>query len=740
MKKKFTLLVLLICFCSFSQNVSYTFVNARNTNDGVDDFYEADVYISSDTDFSLGSGQLYFNYNTAAFGDNVVGNSNFEMIRPAGSLLATSFFGGAVFGYESFIVNDNTNSRVSTAWIQAASSGALGDNVTSTPVHLYSIKIKYVDINEDPTVTFETGSTFTGQIFTGCGPSTAGFAVDDCSSEPGAAVAGESFDSSGAILSSVLAWSGVTGSDWNTSTNWLDGVIPVSTDNVAIPSVTNFPIIGENDAILMNDLTIETGAELNITNNGFAAIAGDFNSNGTVTMSSTTTQSSSLIVAGTASGDVTYVRDGLVAKEWSIVSVPVHGQSIKEFFENPANDIDVNTTVTPNRIAIAYYDDSNAVGSKWVYYTTDDIIDNSLTFEKGRGYIMSRVTNGSVTFTGTLETASVTKTVIASQWNAIGNPYTAFLPVNNNAGNNFINDNSAKMDPAYVGVYTWDNVQAKYVANTLTSEEKSIAPGQGFFVHTTTGVGDLTLDASKRTSQPSTGGVFARGTNTEITNGIELFASANGVKVSTEIQFHDTATKGLNPGYDVGNFDGAQFDVFTQLLEDSKGIDFTIQSLSNNEIENQIIPVGITAEAETKIDFTVKLKGVLEGKDVYLEDKVNNTFTNLSETKYSVTIKESINGIGQFYLHTSARSLDVDDIDAIKKINIYSTENKEVVIAGLPSKARVSVFNVLGAQILNKEIEGSKRARLSVPIMASGVYIIKLQSDIVNMSKKVIIK
>jgi hypothetical protein len=719
--------------------VSYTFVNARNTNDGVDDFYEADIYISSETDFSLGSGQLYFNYNTAAFGENVVGSSNFEMIRPTGSLLATSFFGGAVFGYESFIVNDNTNSRVSTAWIQAASSGALGDNVTSAPVHLYSIKIKYVDINEDPTVTFETGSTFTGQIFTGCGPSTAGFAVEDCGIEPGVAVSGEAFDSSGASLTSVLAWSGVIDSDWNTTTNWLDGAIPVNTDNVTIPSVTNFPLIGANDSFIMNDLTIETGAELNVTDNGAITVAGNFNSNGTVTMSSTSTQSSSLIVEGTASGNVTYVRDGLVAKEWSIISVPVHGQSIKEFFENPANDIDVNTSVSPNRIAIAYYDDSNPAGSKWVYYTMDDILDDSLQFEKGRGYIMSRITNGSVTFTGTIETASVNKTVTTSQWNAIGNPYTAFLPANGNGGNNFINDNSIKMDPAYVGVYTWDNVQAKYIANTLTSGDKSIAPGQGFFVHTTTGVNDVTLDASKRTEQPISGGVFARGTNTEITNGIELFASANEVKVSTEIQFHDTATKGLNPGYDVGNFGGAQFDVFTHLLEDSKGIDFTIQSLSNSEMENQIIPVGITAEAGTKIDFTVKLKGLLEGADVYLEDKMNNTFTNLSETKYSVTIKEPTNGIGRFYLYTSARSLSTNDIHNVSNIKVYNTSAKEVFIVGLSSKTKVSIFSILGTEVFKREVDGNTN-RILLPTISSGVYVINLESDTFKMRKKIIIK
>ena len=133
----------------FSQNISFSFVNARNTNDGTDDFYEADIYIASDTDFIVGSGQIYFNYNTEAFGENVHASSNFEMSQPDGSILATGFFGGTVKAYQSFIVNDNTTSRVSTSFQQLASSGTIGmPVVNSTPQHLYSIKIKYTDVSK----------------------------------------------------------------------------------------------------------------------------------------------------------------------------------------------------------------------------------------------------------------------------------------------------------------------------------------------------------------------------------------------------------------------------------------------------------------------------------------------------------------------------------------------------------------------------------------------------------------
>ncbi|WP_299605434.1 immunoglobulin-like domain-containing protein [uncultured Aquimarina sp.] len=195
MMKKITFLI--ICFLLTAmvgaQDITFTFQNARNTNDGTDDFYEADIYIESSTDFKLGSGQIYFTYNTAAFGENIDGSGNFEYLQPDGSILAETYSGFPA--YSSFIANDNTNSRVSASFQQGLSSGTItANNVTSTPKHLFSIKIKYEDTNEEPTVAFETGAVFLDQFFTACGPAT--FGLPDCTNNPGVQINNDTFDSS----------------------------------------------------------------------------------------------------------------------------------------------------------------------------------------------------------------------------------------------------------------------------------------------------------------------------------------------------------------------------------------------------------------------------------------------------------------------------------------------------------------------------------------------------------------
>ena len=198
-KQLLTLALMLTASILFAQSITFTFENARNTNDGTDDYYEADIFIVSDTDFKLGSGQVYFNYNTAAFGENAFGNGNFEYLQPAGTILAEVYGFPA---YKDFIANDNTADRVSTAFQQGVSSGTItAPNVTTTAKHLFSIRIKYVDVNQDPSVTFETGDAFADQFFTACGPEANGF--PDCTNFPGTQIVDDTFDSAGSTLSSL---------------------------------------------------------------------------------------------------------------------------------------------------------------------------------------------------------------------------------------------------------------------------------------------------------------------------------------------------------------------------------------------------------------------------------------------------------------------------------------------------------------------------------------------------------
>ncbi len=203
-----SIVLLFIISIGYSQDIHFTFANTLNTNDGSNDYFEADVMIqtiNSTGDFKLGSGQLYFTYNTLAFGDGVNDNSRFEVIHPnvEGYICGQYVDAAAADIYGTFTTNDNTTSRVSWSFSQTfASATFTADNVTAAPTKLCRIKFQYVDVNQDPMVAFETGDTYLNQFFTACGPDTGGpFETANCGDNPGIQIVNDSFDSSGSTLS-----------------------------------------------------------------------------------------------------------------------------------------------------------------------------------------------------------------------------------------------------------------------------------------------------------------------------------------------------------------------------------------------------------------------------------------------------------------------------------------------------------------------------------------------------------
>ncbi|WP_299671709.1 PKD domain-containing protein [uncultured Polaribacter sp.] len=546
-------------------------------------------------------------------------------------------------------------------------------------------------------------------------------------------------------VSFVNTWLGVTDNTWFTAANWSGGVPTISLNTVIPAGTPNNPMInlGLNE---MNDLTIDAGATLEITPTGTLTIKGNLTNNGTFTIKSDATDNGSLILEGTqtGTGNVQYTRyvtatvNPADAEGWHFLSSPVNGQNISDF----KNDV----ITSGNKYAVATYDNSLAT-NRYNYYTDNsgaNDIDVAGIFLKGKGYSVKRTTAGTFNFSGTLFTEPVPIAItdnsggVGNKWNLIGNPFASAINLNDDAHatNNFLTVNANKLDPTKVAIYQWNASTASYdIYNHATGSTRFIAPGQGFFVNAIDGGETITFTEALQTHQ--TGNIFSKSEN--INPEINLSITDNTSTRKTHIKYFDNSTTDLDIGYDAGVFQAASnsFNVFTHLVSGSEGVDFALQCLPNHDYENMIIPVGMNLEADTTVTISIESLNLPLEIEVYLEDKQNNTFTNLNDENYMFTSTSTINGIGRFFLRTTLQVLDVDNF-ALENISIYKSSKDNLRIVGVQNgKAKLTLFDLLGKQILATNFMANGVNNVTLPYLKTGIYLVQLQSKKGTKTKKI---
>ncbi|WP_299160791.1 Ig-like domain-containing protein [uncultured Tenacibaculum sp.] len=528
--------------------------------------------------------------------------------------------------------------------------------------------------------------------------------------------------------------------NWSVTSNWSLGRLPISTDNVDVNTRTvNLDISN----VTVNDLSISIGGAFNILSGQSITINGNLNQNGTLNMLSNASNNGSLIVKGNHTGisNVDYHR--YLSTNWHLIAAPIAGKSISDFTGN------VNTSGV--KYAIAPYVNNVVSASRWNYYTTGAGANNIATagtFTAGKGYSIQKSTGGTLNFSGTLNTTDKTFPITdggdnpaGNRWNLVGNPFTASLNASNaaNATNNFlkVNIDAGNLDPSRAGLYLWNGTA--YVEKSVDDAAFYIAPGQGFFVHAPD-AGGTSVIFTEDMQTHQTGDIFLK-SNTNYPEIILNIAEGKNTAF-TKIRYIENKTSKLDPGSDIGTFSGASsnFKIFTHLINNSEGIDFAIQALPNKNYESMVIPVGIKAIAGKTIKLSAKGSNLPEGIEMFLEDRNNNTYTNLSKEDYTINLKNDTSGIGRFYIHTKSQKTGIEN-NSIENVSIYKSSSNKITIAGLQTNnATLNVYSILGNKIIQKKFSSSGLSSITIPSLATGVYIFEIDSEKGKTNKKIILE
>ena len=494
------------------------------------------------------------------------------------------------------------------------------------------------------------------------------------------------------------------------------------------------------------NLTVISGGSITIPKDSYVFVGGDFtNTAGTVTLNSDSDEFSSLLVSGTAIGNITYNRyvNIVGTGEWDLIGAPVSGMAFSTLIQDP------NIATNGDFYAVGSYDNTTDTWTNATSATTGNLA-------LGQGYQMATTSGGTLSFTGDIADGNRTVTITNNdaansgagrRWNLIANPFASYLNGNSNADgtNNFLTVNTAAIDDNFEAIYGWKADGTGYTIYNNTSTATYIAPGQGFFV-AAAGSGEGQTITFTKAMQTVIGADDFVALGPSVTSyELVLDMHSDAVKVAdTKFYFKEGLTLGLDPGYDAGAYNQTS-GLSSRFLEQANGIGMGINAMSIDDMSNVIVPLVVHQQAGITLKIQIANSTIPEDINVYLEDTVENTFTLLTNERFELLAQTTLSGVGRFFLHFTTNVLSTDTVSSTSLVTAYKgTGNTYITVEGLQQfsqPAELTLYNILGMKVLSRKIQNpSQKEMLSTVGMKTGVYILKVQAENIVFTKKLVIE
>ncbi|MBV7269255.1 T9SS-dependent choice-of-anchor J family protein [Winogradskyella luteola] len=503
-------------------------------------------------------------------------------------------------------------------------------------------------------------------------------------------------------------------------------------------------IIANGDAtitsnISCNTLTVNPGAGLTV-NSGVVLTALD-----EVVLQSTSTSYASLILDGTITGNVIYLRHvnnapepGASTTNNDLISAPLIGQSFGDF--RIANPNILSGTIGGNPAFL--FGPFNPTSGNYVNYQPSD---DTEVLDAGEGFRTGSTDNSTYRFIGTVETGTVSIPIVSggtSNWNLIGNPYPSYLNVQG-----FLNNanNASLLDENAVGIYGYDGAadDGWTIFNLATTTPSTvITPGQGFFIDAENS-GSINFTASMRSTGNSDDFIVGRNSNPLVY--LKLSINTNSENYRTAFYFNDNASTDLDLGYDasVWNSVPEDFSLHSYLVENDNDIAMAIQALHSYDLQNITIPLGVNSNASETLEFSILESTIPDGINIYLEDTVSETITLLNNESYTITPNTDLNGSkGRFYLRFVNQSLSVNETN-LENLQIFANQKQRIItIKGTflnPTKLRL--YDLQGRLVKTADLaKNTSSQNIDVSNLSSGIFIVDIKTENARKVQKVILR
>ena len=505
-------------------------------------------------------------------------------------------------------------------------------------------------------------------------------------------------------------------------------------------------------------VTVNAGGTLNIVGNINVAGTLDVEHEGSVVQ-----VNDDAVVNNSGSIIVRKTTPTLDNRDFMIVGNPMTGSTRAntfgtaiQFREHITSLFATNADVSTSDPGVENWADDN--GDNWTNYTG--------TINAGQGYLVmpqasptvpdgatynfvyddGTLNNGVITFNAGFNGSQVESA------NITANPYASAIDADTFVGDNplvgtlYFWEHITPPSNSYDGYkeYNYDmgdisfyvaTVGGTAAANGGTAPTGFIASGQGFGFKALS-AGTVTYENDQRVI----------GNNTDYKS-----FDASRVRVWLNVK---NATYGLGSQMLVAFMDGADND-FDPLMDAkrlatpvslfsvaSTGEQLTIQSRKAFDIEDQVV-LGFRTQVEENQLYTISLDNMELGAlttdvQVYLEDTVTGTITNLSERNYSFSSEEGLDE-DRFLMFFQEKVLDTDD-NQLGTLSVVPNPTSGILSVNSPQAAieAVEVRDIRGRLITTKAFNAVNNAELDLSSLETAIYFVKIFTAEGTIIKRVI--
>lgn len=504
-------------------------------------------------------------------------------------------------------------------------------------------------------------------------------------------------------------------------------------------------IYKENNQVQVKNLIVNPQAGIIVQKTGAITVNGNLFTANNITLQSGSDNYSSLIVNGKVTGTVKYQRQmktktllGGSGNEL-LVSAPVTGESFNTF---RAANPNILTNTANTLFLFGPFDKTKAT---FINYSKKD----NGVLKAATGFKAAATNKDGFTYSGTVNTSAVNKEISNSgaalaEWNLIGNPYPSYIKVSD-----FLAANNAQFAPASSGIYTyngdvsqgWNVYNLAYLTRHPHAE---ITPGEGFMVASKNGGGTVNFNPGMRTSGKTSGFSFGKPPIGDKVGYLRLKMTSGALNYNTEFYFNEHSTKGLDPGYDAGIYGGKapDFAIFSHLVENNKTLDMAVQSFDYADLADEFsIPLGLNAPNEQDIVISMAETVLPDETEVYLEDKLKETFTLLNMADYHFVSNAKASDAGRFFLHLVKATLSYGS-NGLNELQIFTSNGSETlhIDGNIKPDTVITVYDTQGRRLINSQLDDQiKNNKVDLSILSRGMYLVKLRSGSMEKIKKIMI-